>query len=64
MSTRWQSFLGTMVARMSRGSVPVDGMFWVDRQDGRAAAARNARDIRGGAVVSLARRFEERRCTS
>jgi hypothetical protein len=39
MNTHKQTRLEALVARMSRGAVPMDGIYWLDPKDARVAGA-------------------------
>jgi hypothetical protein len=56
MSTRKHSLLDTILARVSLGSVPVDGMYWADARGEWQTTARQPIDTLGAYEPGFAKR--------
>ncbi|HZF27174.1 MAG TPA: hypothetical protein VEZ88_12995 [Steroidobacteraceae bacterium] len=62
MSTRQYSIFDTILARISRGSVPFDAIYWVDPQAERAAD--DAQRIDGDHAYRIKRQLGLQECAT
>jgi hypothetical protein len=64
MGTRKLSFLRRVIAQLSKGSVPVDGAYWLDSHARHDADASESQSAHGRIPALASQPFSRQRCAS